>query len=372
MSDQNPAKIVFSLGTVAELIKVAPVMIELDTRSIAFSVVGTGQHHLPESELFNVLRLSNRFSSLGSPPDSKGSLAFGLWCLKTLKTCRKYFRDFIDPDVRVRPIVVVHGDTVSTIIGAYSAKKAGFTVAHIEAGLRSGNYFKPFPEELDRVLTSKFSDIHFCPYESAVKNLKSARGTKVNTFANSNLDALRWAISLPPSRKFQNLSSPYFILILHRQENLMNDELVRRIIRSALTAAKQMRCLFVAHPNTLEALTRLGLRESVARCSNLTLIERQAYLDFIFLLRGASMIWTDGGGNQQECAYLGLPTLILRDRTESEEGVGSNVVIAGNGEQVIDQFFTSHESYRGPERFPEVYPSKIISDTLQEFVEDRG
>lgn len=372
MADFASPKIIFSLGTVAELIKVAPVMLELDARKISFSVVGTGQHHLPASELFDVLKLSNRFEQLSTPPNSKGSVAFGRWCLATLKLAQTYFAARIDRSSAARTVVVVHGDTVSTIIGAYSAKKAGCMVAHIEAGLRSGNYLKPFPEELDRVLTSKFADFHFCPYASAVENLKAAHGEKIDTLANTNLDALRWAMTVPASPKFLSLESPYFIFILHRQENLMNDALIRRVINSALSTARTLHCVFVAHPNTLNALDRLGLSDLVRNSAHITLIERQAYLDFIALLRNATMIWTDGGGNQQECAYLGLPTLILRDRTESEEGIGRNVVIAGNDEGAIDAFSISYTTYRKPMALPDVYPSKIIADRLQEFTREQG
>lgn len=365
--------ITFTLGTTAELIKVAPVMREMQLRNIIFDVVGTGQHHLPATELFPLLGLNDRFSQLVAPPDGSGSLTFARWCVKAQRAASREFRSRAAANPRSRSIVVVHGDTVSTIIGANSAKRAGFRVAHIEAGLRSGNFLKPFPEELDRALTARFADFHFCPYSSAVDNLRRAKGQKINTFANTNLDALRWALaqtSSPASKIVDDV--PFFILIFHRQENLMNMELARLVFALAIKSAKRMKCVLVAHPNTLATLKKLGLLDEIEANHNVVLMERQPYLSFISLLSKASMIWTDGGGNQQECSYIGIPTLILRDRTESEEGLKRNVVVGGVSEHVISEFFNDYERYRFPLSMPDLFPAKTIVDTLCAAIEERS
>ncbi len=369
----NQPSITFTLGTTAELIKVAPVMLEMRRREVVFDVIGTGQHHLPETELFPILGLRERFIQLVDPPDGSGALTFARWCVKAQRAASREFRARATVHPRHRSIVVVHGDTVSTIIGANSAKRAGFRVAHIEAGLRSGNFLKPFPEELDRALTARFADFHFCPYSSAVENLRHAKGQKINTFANTNLDALRWALAQTNANASKIVdNTPFFILIFHRQENLMNLELARLVFDLAIKNSTRMKCVLVAHPNTLATLKKLGLLDKIEANQNVVLMERQPYLSFISLLSKASMIWTDGGGNQQECSYVGIPTLILRDRTESEEGLKRNVVVGGVSEHVISEFFNDYDRYKFPLNMPDLFPSKTIVDTLCGAIRKRG
>lgn len=357
--------IYFFIGTTAELIKVLPVMRELAARGQRYDIVASGQNDLSNSELFEHAGLPRPVLVLNRTLKRKTAIGLALWFVTTffrgLANLPKLFRG-LD---RASTVLIVHGDTVSTLMGAVLGRILGVRVAHIEAGLRSKNFLQPFPEELDRYLTAFFAHMHFCPYASAVRNLERRGGEKIDTGFNTNIDSLAFARSLGPARVHEDdPPRPYFIFILHRQENLLNNVLVRDLLDVLTELTTRMRCLFVTHELTMTRLRDLGLFERVAGNPNIVLSGRRPYAEFIRLLDGCEFIMTDGGGNQQECYYLGKPCLILRRLTESEEGLGRNVLVSGNDRSTIEDFAAGYESYRHPEVAPARRPSEIIVDTL--------
>lgn len=358
-------RIFFFIGTTAELIKVMPVMRELAARGMPFDVIASGQNDLSKSELFEQAGLPRPVLALNRTLKRKTAFGLAIWFVFTFfRGLARLPRLFRGLD-RASTVLIVHGDTVSTLMGAVLGRILGVRVAHIEAGLRSKNFLQPFPEELDRYLTAFFAHIHFCPYASAVCNLERRGGEKIDTGFNTNIDSLAFARSLAPTGGHEDVPRPpYFIFILHRQENVLNNALVRDLLDVLTALTARMRCLFVTHELTMTRLRDLGLLERVAGNPNIVLTGRRPYVEFIRVLDRCEFIMTDGGGNQQECYYLGKPCLILRRLTESEEGLGRNVLVSGNDRATIEQFAAGYERYRHPEVAPPRRPSEIIVDTL--------
>lgn len=357
--------ILFFLGTTAELIKVMPVMRELAARGQPFQIVASGQNDLSKSELFEQAGLPRPSLVLNRTLARKSATGLAFWFIITfVRGLFRLPRHLRGVDRRATTLIV-HGDTVSTVMGAVLGRIFGMRVAHVEAGLRSRNFLQPFPEELDRYLTAFFAHLHFCPYASAVRNLERRGGEKIDTGFNTNIDALVFARSLPAGALSGEIPpAPYFVFILHRQENLLNSELVRNLLSVLEDVTRRMRCLFVSHELTMTRLRELGLYDKVAANPNVVLSGRRPYAEFIRVLDGCEFIMTDGGGNQQECYYLGKPCLILRHVTESEEGLGGNVLVSNNDRRTIEDFAADYHRYRRPEVTPSRRPSDIIVERL--------
>lgn len=355
----------FFIGTEAELIKLLPVLLELKKRNIHYQIIASGQNNIEKSDLLALLEKKIDIVLFrGDIKQNAAGLLF--WFIKTffrsMLLLKKKFKN-ID---RKNSILIIHGDTVSTVMGAFLGKIFGFPIAHVEAGLRSFNYFHPFPEEIDRVLASRFVSIHFCPNQWAVNNIKNIKGIKINTLQNTLLDSLNLVIQMPvKSKLIQNLKSEkYFLFIMHRQENLFNDALVDTLVSEITSHAKSMKCLFVVHKPTMLVLKKRGLFQKLQKNKNIILTERLSYIEFMKVLYGCEFIITDGGSNQEESYYFGKPALILRSATERIEGLGENVILSKNNLDTIKDFIADPQKYKRPKVSLKTKPSKIIVDYL--------
>jgi len=234
-------------------------------------------------------------------------------------------------------LVLVYGDTNSTLAGALAASKLNIPVAHIEAGIRE--HKREMPEEQNRILTDHISSLLFCPTQTAVENLKREGITEGVFFTGDvMLDAL--LTSLPIAEKhskiLENLSlvpGNYYLTTIHRAENTDNEEKLRNI----LLALNQLELpvVFPIHPRTRNAVERFGLREFL---DGLIVIEPVGYLDMLILERNARKILTDSGGVQKEAYFLGVPCVTLRNETgwvETLEG-GWNVLAGTNVEKIVE------------------------------------
>ncbi|MDA8519449.1 UDP-N-acetylglucosamine 2-epimerase [Acidovorax sp. NCPPB 4044] len=357
--------IYFFIGTTAELIKMMPVMHVCWRRGVPFQLVASGQNDIRNSELLGLFGKNRPDVILfeGNIRKSAASLLF--WFFKT------FFRSIgvLKKSMRAAPgpsVMVVHGDTVSTVMGAMLAKIHRMDVAHVEAGLRSFNYLHPFPEEIDRVITSRLANLHFCPNEWSLKNIRGLGGEKINTSENTLRDALAMAQASPAISSDPTLSigRPYFVFVVHRQENLFNDRLVRSLVAKAIQQSKRDQCVFILHHLTEVALVRLGLLDVLKKEAGVTLMKRLPYMDFMRVLGGAKYVVTDGGSNQEECYYLGKPCLILRNVTERMEGIGHNAVLSKLDDSVIDEFLRDPSIHQRTPTPADFKASDLIVDRL--------
>ncbi|MBQ6587224.1 MAG: UDP-N-acetylglucosamine 2-epimerase [Butyrivibrio sp.] len=361
------SEIFFFIGTEAELIKVFPVMLELKRRGRKYHIIASGQNDITKSVIFQKTDCGNVDLKLSDEKDIKKSAAGLLsWWIKTYRSAASIIRKEFPEAVNSNSYMIVHGDTVSTYMGARIGRSLGMTVCHVEAGLRSHNIFNPFPEEIDRKLTSSIARLHFAPGEQALSNLQAVKGKAVSTGQNTLLDSLKVSEQIAACEEISHILSeekPYFVFVMHRQENVANEKLFRAAVMNALQISSEYKCVFILHSITRNALERLGLMDKVENSPNVILLSRVDYFSFMKLLKGSEFVITDGGSNQEELFYMGKPTLIMRKTTERNEGLGENAKLYSDVDEIIS---FAHE-YRNYIRHTDLSgtPSSVIADCLE-------
>ncbi|MBM3723413.1 MAG: UDP-N-acetylglucosamine 2-epimerase (non-hydrolyzing), partial [Actinobacteria bacterium] len=212
-------------------------------------------------------------------------------------------------------VLVVYGDVNSTLAGALVAAKLHIPVAHVEAGLRSGDM--AMPEEINRRLTDQISDLLFATSADAVENLhvEGLSKREIHMVGNTMIDTL---LKVKPRLNADsvlarlNLGTPYLVATLHRPSNVDDEVSASKAVAILKAAAEQLPVVLPLHPRGRSALKKAGLE----KVSNLTVIEPLGYLDFISLVSGAKAVITDSGGIQEETTVLGVACLTLRATTE--------------------------------------------------------
>ena len=317
-------KITFVFGTRPEAIKMCPLILEMKRRDFAsVRVVLSGQHRELCREVLDYF---------GVAPDcdldvmSHGQTLFDL-TEKILHGVRTEL-DESPPD-----LLLVHGDTTTAFSASLAAFYLGVRVAHVEAGLRSEEFFSPFPEEFNRRSIDACSFLHFCPTEKARRNLilEGMDENRIFVTGNTVVDALGYTLSgaaLPPPSNHVRL-----LLTLHRRESRgVEMEGVLRAVRRAVERYENLHVLFPAHPaREVQDAAKLLLGEGRIRVSSpLPLAE------FHRALLESDLVLSESGGVLEEAVSLKKPTLIARKTTERPEGVDSGgVILLGTDEEVI-------------------------------------
>lgn len=355
----------FVIGTKAQLIKTAPVMRALKNRGIPYNYISTGQHHETIEDILRDFCLPGPDRILYNGPDIVSIPAMMCWSAHILLNTLKHRGSIFGEDRN--GIVLIHGDTFSTILGALMAKAAGLKVGHIESGLRSFDIFHPFPEELTRLATFRLADVMFCPNEWAVSNVRRYRAEVVNTSGNTLIDALNMAVNhnfetMPPMPDY-----PFGIVSLHRSENILSKKALLRVVELVEKIAARHRLLFVLHKPTARRLQISGLLDRLRANPNIEFRPRYGYFQFISLLKHAMFVVTDGGSNQEECAYLGKPTLLLRKATERKEGLEEHCVLSRYDPAVIDAFIANDFAKDNAMPKNASSPSAIITEYCSKF-----
>jgi UDP-N-acetylglucosamine 2-epimerase (non-hydrolysing) len=354
----NPVHVV--IGTRAQLIKMAPVMLALTRAGISYHFLFTAQHRETIEGLLDEFGLDRPDVVLSQRGEASTLARFGRWWFTMLAALPRAKRLFPGGGW-----VLTHGDTATTLWAAVAGRLAGCRVVHIESGLRSRNWLSPFPEELIRLGTSRLAHLHYCPGEWAVENLQGYGGDKVDLGANTLRDAVNLVLD-NPAPKFP-WDRPYAIVSLHRAENILTNRSLSRIIGFVEQfTGRGVRMVFVLHPSTREALNRgrAALLERIRRNPDILLTERMPFSRFIHALAGAEFVLTDGGSNQEELTYLGVPTLLLRKATERQEGLGKNVVVSGLEVGAVGRFSDSYATFRRQRDLLGSSPSQLLAEDL--------
>jgi len=355
---KNSPQYCFFVGTRAELIKLLPVFHAFEKRNIPFTFISSGQNELSK-ELLGNTHIDIQLHEKILFPHMFWVI---VWFFQTM------LRGFFIINKRIKPsergTMLIHGDTISSLMGALLGRALGFKIAHIEAGLRSFNMTSPFPEEIDRFIISKLTTYHFCPNKWACDNLKKTRGIKINTLQNTLWEQYQRAskkkIALPNS-----IHKPYFLFVIHRQENLYNKELVTSLVSEIVKQSDQLNAVFILHEPTKIALIQYNLLDTLKKNKNVILLARQDYYLFSKIIENSQCMVTDGGSNQEESYYMGKPCLILRKVTERIEGLGGNVLLSNNEPNTIHNFFDNYKKYSTKPLVSWAKPSEIIVDYLQ-------
>ncbi|MDD5448595.1 MAG: UDP-N-acetylglucosamine 2-epimerase, partial [Actinomycetota bacterium] len=222
----------FFIGTNAELIKVMPVIREFKKHGIVPRIIASGQNKVLDEQLLRHASIDQIDLELSHVDIPQNPRSLFLWFVRTAFKGYWLMRDYVNRGEPYKNTLIVHGDTISTVMGALLGKLLHFEVAHIEAGLRSFNLLRPFPEELDRTITSHLADVHFCSNDWAMNNLEKSRGRKINTRFNTLLESIQIALNSDTQKEIPSLrqADKYFIFVVHRQENIYNRLFLEQII----------------------------------------------------------------------------------------------------------------------------------------------
>lgn len=364
----EPPRIVAILGTRAQVIKMAPLLAVLERRHIPYRLLMSGQHRATVDDLLDEFGITTPRERLYEGPEVKGMAQAAFWLPRVAWRLWRGRNDWA-PKPRKKTVVLAHGDTFTTLLSAFVGRLAGATVAHVEAGLRSSNWRHPFPEEITRVLVSRVANIAYCPGTWACSNLDERQMAIVNTKANTILDALRIALDKQDACR-ESDGIPYAVVSVHRFENLYSKERMQIILDTIDQLAKRLQVTLVLHPTTEKRLSELGRLEELQKNQNIELRPRMTYVSFMQLIACSRLVISDGGSNQEELSYLGIPTLLMRMATERQEGLNDNVILSCFDIERINK--ATESVYTDPLRqaisLPPHYPSNIIVDDLMKRV----
>lgn len=240
-------------------------------------------------------------------------------------------------------LIITQGDTTTTFVASLAGFYSKIKVAHIEAGLRSFDKFSPYPEEINRVLTSRLADYHFAPTQKAVENLHS-ENIRENTYlvGNTIIDTLFITLSIIEkyhdeyNTKFSFLDENKKMILVtgHRRESF--GQPFRNICNAIRKIASHYPEIQIVYPVHLNPNVQAPVNEILSGVENVYLIEPQKYPEFVWLMSRSSIILTDSGGVQEEAPSLGKPVLVMRDVTERTEGIEAGTArLVGTAENVI-------------------------------------
>jgi UDP-N-acetylglucosamine 2-epimerase (non-hydrolysing) len=334
-------KLAIVAGARPNFMKIAPIMEAFrpyrEVRpDLSVVLIHTGQHYDQNMS-------DGFFRDLGIPePDVNLGVGSGSHAEQTARVMTGFERFCLDqnPDC-----VVVVGDVNSTIACALTAKKLGIQVAHVEAGLRSGD--RTMPEEINRLCTDAIADLLFVTEEGAVQNLRreGVPDEKIHFVGNTMIDSLlRFVNSARSAPLPDGLSDGNFaVLTLHRPSNVDHRSTLAGIVDALRDVAGRIPIVFPAHPRTLGRLREFGLLDSLTEQSNFRVIDPLSYLPFLGMVSRSRLVLTDSGGIQEETTVLGIPCLTLRSNTERPVTceIGTNVLVGSDPQAIRTAAFAA-------------------------------
>lgn len=357
----------FVVGTRAQLFKMAPIMLECEKRKLAWRWIYTAQHKETIQQTLDTFGLPKPdYTVISWETEAKTMGSMGKWVLHmfmALPRSKKILAGYTGK----KHIVLTHGDTFTTWFAALFAKLTRTKVMHVESGLRSFNLFKPFPEEINRLITFRLSDYYACPGSWALDNLKKYKGIKINTLDNTQVDTILFGLAHADGADFEIPKRKYVVVSLHRYENIFKKERFEKIVEELEYVAKDFLLLMVQHPATFIQLDKLGLRKRLETNRNIKLLPRLEYLPFVKAIKNSEFVITDGGGNQEELYHMGKPTLIFRNETERNEGIGTTAVVSRLDHETISEFVKTYSDHSYPPTSSKSSPSKIIVDNIKQY-----
>lgn len=372
-------KILHVVGARPNFMKVAPIIdafkqqnqrasSELQVQQV---LVHTGQHYdRAMSELF--------FEQLGMPrPDINLNVGSGSHGQQTGRIMEAFEQVLLaeEPD-----LVLVVGDVNSTMACTIDAKKLGIPVAHVEAGLRSGDM--RMPEEINRLVTDAISDLLFTTDRIASEALQreGVPAERIHFVGNVMIDTLlrhrQQALEQPTLQQHGLLDPtgqprPYAVVTLHRPGNVDDPNVLREIARALTTLGQEMQVVFPVHPRSRARFREFGLESLLSPESGIQLLEPLGYLDFVNLLAHSRLILTDSGGIQEESTILGVPCLTLRPNTERPITIeeGTNRLVGNRCEDILAAIAEARQMQVGQQRQPELWDGQAAERIVKVLVD---
>ncbi|KZX54482.1 UDP-N-acetyl glucosamine 2-epimerase [Erythrobacter sp. HI00D59] len=363
-------RVLLVFGTRPEAIKMAPVYEVLRaTPGLDVRVAVTAQHREMLDQALRLFAIEPDYD-LDVMEPGQGLTEITASVLASLKLVLEEYA----PD-----LLLVHGDTTTTLSASLAAYYQQIPVGHVEAGLRTGNIYSPWPEEINRKVTGTIARLHFAPTEKAASNLKNESVTtdRISVTGNTVIDALLKVVERLENNPQQRASfdaefgiDPTKRLILvtgHRRESFGGG--FERIC-SAVTAIANRRDVQIVYPVHLNPNVKGPVEASLGALERVKLISPQDYLPFVHLMRRADIILTDSGGVQEEAPSLGKPVLVMRNTTERPEAVHAGTVkLVGTDVDLIVREATSllddHAAYEAMSRAHNPYGDGLASQRIR-------
>jgi UDP-N-acetylglucosamine 2-epimerase (non-hydrolysing) len=369
-------KILLIFGTRPEAIKMAPLVKEFQKNLEVFDtrVCVSAQHREMLDQVLDFFEIRSDYDLDLMKP---GQNLYGLTAtiIESLKTVLEEFT----PDY-----VFVHGDTTTTMAASIASFYSGAKVCHVEAGLRTNNKLSPFPEEINRQITSRICDYHFAPTETSKKNLlkENISEDSILVTGNTGIDALIKSVEKVnenPSLLIQDLlkqigNQDVVLVTGHRREN--HGDGFERICKALKRIAEDDTSRLIIYPVHLNPKVREPVNRILSGVTNVILIDPLAYQDFIWLMNRSKIIITDSGGVQEEAPSLGKPVLVMRDTTERPEAVEvGTVLLVGTDEDLIVSralgLLNNQDDFVKMSKVHNPYGDGLASKRIVEFIKNR-
>jgi len=350
--------IVIVAGTRPEIIKLTPVIENLEKLNIDYLLVWSGQHY--DYELCKIF-----FEEFKIPePHINLNVGSGTHAEEVAKTMLRLEKVLI----KHKPsIVIAEGDTNTVVATALTASKLNIPFAHIEAGLRS--YDMTMPEEINRKIADAISDICFAPTELAAINLmhEGIPRNRIYVTGNTIIDVVlkykdkAYKKGLELINKLNLEQQNYLLVTVHRQENTDNSERLLRIFKALKKLSEYYPVIIPIHPRTLSRLKEYGFYEKLSNTKNFLMLKPLGYSSFLGLLMHARVVLTDSGGVQEEAFTLKVPTITLRYNTERPETVllGANTLVGAEYQEIVNQTLKKATKYHEIRKRLEKVPNPL-------------
>ena len=357
-------KITIIAGARPNFMKIAPIIEAISHKkkegfNIEYRLVHTGQHY--DKNLSDTF-----FEQLSIPfPDINLEVKSGSHAEQTAAIMIGFEKELLNNPC---DLVMVVGDVTSTLACAIVAKKENIKVAHVEAGIRSGDM--KMPEEINRIVTDSLTDYFFTTSNYANENLKKLGVSENQIFfvGNVMIDTLRkneTRLKQPEVWNQLNLKpQQYMVMTLHRPSNVDEENQLKRLITQIVTLGKDYPIIFPVHPRTKKLLEGLNLN-----FQNLYYVEPLGYLEFNYLVKNAFVVLTDSGGITEETTVMNVPCITLRDSTERPETceIGTNILVGNDTNKIKDSFKKLMSNNWKQGQIPELWDgqaAKRIADCL--------
>jgi UDP-N-acetylglucosamine 2-epimerase (non-hydrolysing) len=356
------------VGTRPNFVKASAIIRAIDLKNknqniLRYRLIHTGQHY--DVNLSNIF-----FEQLGIPnPDFNLGVSSGTPVEQSAEIMVLYEKLLLQ---ELPKLCLVLGDVTSTMACALTAQKNGIAVAHVEGGIRSGDW--AMPEEINRIVTDSISNWFFTTSENANINLRNSGVSDERIFfvGNTMIDTLSSNLNRLQQPKifsdFGLAKKKYLILTLHRPDNVDQKERFSDLLRAIALAADDVPVIFPIHPRTVRSLSRGDLFPD-----NLLFVDPQPYLEFNYLLKNSMGVLTDSGGVTEEATFLGVPCITLRENTERPETVtiGTNVLIGKNLDNIAPSlknlFLGKWKKGEIPEKWDGLAGARIV-EKLEELI----
>lgn len=342
-------RILTVFGTRPEAIKLAPVILELEKHStkVQSLICVTAQHREMLDQILEWFQIKPNFD-LNLMQHNQDLATFTSRALASINNVITQ----VKPDV-----VLVQGDTTTAMVAALAAFYQHVPVGHVEAGLRTGDRYNPFPEEINRRVVTTLATFHFAPTKRAVISLRNEQIPEEQIFLTGNtvVDSLLWTIQRPVKLELGfNLEKQLLILVTaHRRESFGAP--LESLCLALRDLAERNNNIEIVYPVHLNPNVQEPVRRILSNHSRIHLLEPLRYEHFAHLMTKAYLILTDSGGIQEEAPILGKPTLVLRETTERPEAIeaGTAILVGVERERIIyetERLLNSHEKYQAMAR----------------------